>query len=348
MTILLVSALRDEGPHVLEWIAHHRSIGVTDFLLFTNDCADGTDAMLDALGAFGAFGVVHEPNPAEPGKSVQWSALKAAWDHPLRKRADWILCIDSDEFVNLTAPLNSLQDLIAQMGEADAITLPWRLFGHNGQARLTDAPTCATFTRCAPLGCAYPVGARQFKTLFRAKGPFRQIGVHRPRLKKDQTAVWLDASGAQMPPEFATAEQRLTLFGFPETAALVQLNHYSVRSAESFMVKRARGLPNRRGKPIDLTYWVERNFNTIEETSIARFEAGTAAILGQMMQVPGLRDLHVAAHANYHASFEAILRDEASLKLFGRLLLAATSVPLPHPVISELVHRYQNVTDDDT
>ncbi len=340
MTILLVSALRDEGPHILEWIAHHRSIGVTDFLLFTNDCADGTEVMLDALGA---FGVTHVANPAEPGKSVQWSALKAAWDHPLRKKADWILCVDSDEFVNLTAPLASLDELIAQMGEADAITLPWRLFGHNGQARLTDRPTCETFTRCAPLGCDYPVGARQFKTLFRAKGPFRQIGVHRPRLKKDRTAVWRDSAGAQMPAEFAAAEHRLTLFGMPESADLVQLNHYSVRSAQSFMVKRARGLPNRWGKPIDLTYWVERNFNTVEDTSITRFEAGTAEVLSQMVKIHGLRDLHAAAHAHHHASFEAILRDEASLKLYGRLLLAATSVPLPRSVVGELIQRYQQV-----
>lgn len=343
MRVLLVSALRDEGPHALEWIAHHRAIGVTDFLLFTNDCADGTDVMLDALSG---FGVVHAPNPADAGKSVQWSALKAAWDHPLRKQADWILCVDSDEFVNLTAPLATLGDLVAQIGEADAITLPWRLFGHNGQARLTQAATCESFTRCAPLGCAYPVGARQFKTLFRAKGPFRQIGVHRPRLKKDQTAIWVDGSGTRMSPEFAAAEQRLTLFGFPETAGLVQLNHYSVRSAESFMVKRARGLPNRRSKPIDLTYWVERNFNTVEDTSIARFAPRTAEVWGQMMQLPGLRDLHEAAHAHHHASFEAILRDEASLKLYGRLLMAATSAPLPQSVISDLIKRYQRVTSD--
>jgi len=337
--ILLISALRDEGPHLLEWVAHHRAIGVTDFLLFSNDCSDGTDAMLDGLAPLGA---VHLRNTPPQGKSLQWNALKQAWGHDLRKAADWIVCLDSDEFINLRAPLAGLPDLVAACDGADAIVLPWRLFGHNGQARLTQTLTCDTFTRAAPQGCDYPVSARQFKTLFRNRGPFRQIGVHRPRLKKDAVARWVDGAGASMPQAFAMAEQRINLFGLPEASALVQLNHYSVRSAESFMLKSVRGLPNRRGKAIDLTYWVERNFNTLEDTSIARMGAGTRAVLDQVMALPGLADLHRAAHAHHHAAFAGMMQDEAAVKFFGRLLLATTSVPLPQAQIAQLVRMYQD------
>ncbi|MDJ0630241.1 MAG: glycosyltransferase family 2 protein [Rhodobacter sp.] len=338
MRVLLVSALRDEGPHLLEWVAHHRAIGVTDFLLFSNDCSDGTDAMLDALHP---FGVVHVPNVPAKGKSLQWNALRQAWRHDLRKSADWVLGIDCDEFVNLRAPLDGLADLAAAVGEADAIMLPWRLFGHNGERRLTEGRTTALFTRAAPAGCDYPVGSRQFKTLFRAKGPFNQIGVHRPRLRKGALARWADGSGHAMPEAFGRAEQRITSFGFPEASGLVQLNHYSVRSAESFLVKRARGLPNRSGKEIGLTYWVERNFNSVEDTSIARHAAGTEAVLAEMMAVPGLADLRAAAHARHHEIFAQMMRDEAMVKLYGRLLLAAGSTPLPADEIRGLVAMYQ-------
>ncbi len=338
LRILLVTAMRDEGPHLLEWIAHHRAIGVTDFLVFSNDCRDGTDAMLEALGD---IGVVHVPNVPPEGKSIQWNALKQGWAHDLRKAVDWVLCIDSDEFIALREPLAGLPDLISACGDPDAIVLPWRLFGHSGQARLRDALTTETFTRAAPPGCAYPVTARQFKTLFRAKGPFRQIGVHRPRLKKDATAIWADGSGRRMPDAFGQAEHRINLYGLPEASDLVQLNHYSVRSAESFMLKRARGLPNRRGKGIDMAYWVERNFNTVEDRSIARMVPGTKAVLEEMMAVQGMRDLHEAAHAHHHAQFVELMKDEANVKLYGRLLLAATSVPLPAPQIAELVKLYQ-------
>lgn len=336
--ILLVSTLRDEGPHLLEWVAHHRAIGVTDFLLFSNDCSDGTDTMLEALAP---LGVVHLRNEPDQGKSLQWNALKQAWANDLRKSADWICCIDSDEFINLRAPLQSLSDLTDAVGKADAIAMPWRLFGHNGQAQLSDALTTEIFTRAAPPDCDYPVGARQFKTLFRASAPFRQIGVHRPRLKKDAVARWVDGSGTALPNSFAAAEQRITLFGLPAASDLVQLNHYSVRSAESFMLKRARGLPNRRGKPIDLTYWVERNFNTVQDTSIARMLPQTRRVLAEVMALPGIADLHAAALAHHHAAFAAILREEAAVKLYGRLLLAATSTPLPSETIAALVRMYR-------
>lgn len=339
MRVLLVSTLRDEGPHLLEWIAHHRAIGVDDFLMFSNDCSDGTDAMLDGLAP---AGVVHVRNDPQPGKSLQWTAFKAAWDHPLRNSASHILGIDSDEFVNLRAPLTDLAGLVAAADDPDAIVLPWRLFGHNGRARLEPGLTTAQFTRAAPAGCDYPVGSRQFKTMFRADGPFRQIGVHRPRLKgKANGARWADGSGQPMPNGFAKAEQRLTLYGLPDATDLVQLNHYSVRSAESFMIKRARGLPNRRGKSIDLTYWVERNFNIVEDTSIAHLATATRAVLDQLLALPGMAALHGAAIANHHAKFETLMQDEAELKLYGRLLLTASSTPLADETVRELIARFR-------
>ncbi len=333
-----MSTLRDEGPHLLEWVAHHRAIGVTDFLLFSNDCSDGTDAMLDVLAP---FGVRHLRNDPPGGKSLQWNALKLAWGHDLRKSADWVLGIDCDEFVNLRAPLKTLVDLVDAVDEADAVALPWRLFGHNGRRRLQDGLTTELFTRAAPAACDYPVGSRQFKTLFRTKGAFGQIGVHRPRARKGVIAHWVDGSGRPLPEAFATAEQRITLFGLPEASALVQLNHYSVRSAESFLLKRARGLPNRRGKPIDLTYWVERNFNTVEDVSISRMAEGTSGTLTEIKALPGMADLHKAAIAHHHAAFEDILKDETEVKLYGRLLLAASSTPLPPEDIRTLVKLFQ-------
>ena len=338
MRLLLVSAMRDEGPHLLEWIAHHRALGITDFLIFSNDCNDGTDALLDALAP---VGVVHERNLPPPDKSLQWNALHQAWAHALRKAADWIVCIDSDEFINLRAPLTDIPGLIEAAGDPDAITLEWRLFGHNGAARLEDIPTTQRFTRASPPAVPYPVGARQFKTLFRANGPFRQIGVHRPRLKKDQTARWVNGSGQPLPDAFAQAEQRINLWGQPEATGLVQLNHYSVRSVESFLLKRARGLPNRRGKQIDLTYWVERNFNTVEDNTIARHADATARELAALHALPHVTDLHAAAHAHHHAAFEALMRDEANIKLYGRLLMAADSAALPAHTAQELIARYQ-------
>ena len=63
--VTLFSCMKNEGAGLLEWIAYHRAIGVDDFLVYTNDCTDGTDTMLEMLQAKGI--VQHRANPWVPG-----------------------------------------------------------------------------------------------------------------------------------------------------------------------------------------------------------------------------------------------------------------------------------------
>ena len=49
MRILCITTVKDEAPYLLEWIAHHRAAGVTDFLVFSNDCSDNTQQILKVL-----------------------------------------------------------------------------------------------------------------------------------------------------------------------------------------------------------------------------------------------------------------------------------------------------------
>ena len=44
LRILLVAAMRNEEPYLLEWLAYHRSIGFTDVVICTNHCVDGRPA----------------------------------------------------------------------------------------------------------------------------------------------------------------------------------------------------------------------------------------------------------------------------------------------------------------
>jgi len=174
--ITIVTTMRNEGAHLLEWIAHHRAAGVSNFLVYVNDCEDGTEALLALLPGVEVIAL-------EAGqKPPQWRALKAAWDHPLVTDADWVAGLDCDEFINLDKGLRGVPDLIEAAG-GDAIMLPWRLFGHSGHAELSDTPSCARFTKCAAPDMLYPAIGSYFKTLFRRAGPFRQLGVHRPKQK---------------------------------------------------------------------------------------------------------------------------------------------------------------------
>lgn len=336
MKITLVTTMRNEGPHLLEWIAHHRAAGVTGFLVYTNDCEDGTEALLELLPD-----VVHVPLEDGP-KPPQWRALKAAWDHPIVAQADWVGCLDCDEFINLDSSLRGIPDLVDKI-DADMILLPWRLFGANGATSMSPDSTLRRFTRAAPERLVYPAIGSYFKSLFRRAGPFRQLGVHRPKPKNpDRHGVprIVDGSGAAVPADLAANDGKIMQWGAPIARDLVQLNHYSVRSAADFMLKRGRGLPNHQKKQVDLTYWVERNFNTVEETSIAQMLPATEAMMDELRSIEGVAVAEAACRDWHKARFEALMRDPDELKLYGRLLLAGDSVHLPEPVALDLIKRY--------
>ena len=76
-------------------------IGIDHHLIYTNDCADGTDALLDALAE---AGVTRRDNPfREMGKVPQHAAFRAAESEPVVEQADWLLTLDVDEYINIHA-----------------------------------------------------------------------------------------------------------------------------------------------------------------------------------------------------------------------------------------------------
>lgn len=314
MSVLIVTAMRDEAPYLLEWIAYHRLIGVDRFLVFSNDCADGTDAMLDRLEAMGL--VTHLRNDDHARKGVQWTALDRAGRHAEVAAAGWILVSDVDEFVNVRAGAGQIADLIGAVPEADAIALTWRLFGANGVVGIEDAPAIAQFTRAAPFPCHAPWQASQIKTLFRNAGFYRKLGVHRPkdRARGKAAPVWVNGSGRRLGAEFLDI-QTLT-YGAAGGMDLACLNHYSLRSAEAFLVKSRRGLPNRTRKPIDIGYWADRNFNSVEDRSIQRHLPALDGALAELKADRVLGPLHRAG-LDWHRA----RADEIADTLEGLMLL---------------------------
>ena len=46
---LLLAVMRNEGPYVIEWLAHHFALGIDDVLVFTNFCTDNTDKIKSGI-----------------------------------------------------------------------------------------------------------------------------------------------------------------------------------------------------------------------------------------------------------------------------------------------------------
>ncbi len=322
MRALAITCVKNEGAFVLEWLAHHRTCGFTDFLVFSNDCSDGTDAMLDRLAAMGWLTHVRNAGPQDEGP--QWSGLKLADKHPVLRAADWVLFCDIDEFVNIHVGDRTVRSLRAALPDATAIALTWRMFGNAGVVDYTDMPITETFTRAAPATFGWPWRAQLFKTLFKNDGAYRKLGVHRPRSPDpDRMAehCWYDGSGRALPASYHTG--RIFSDYTRDNYGLVQLNHYALGSMQGFMVKADRGRANREAGAFDMGYWVERNFSEIEDRSIAALN--TAALRAALHDDAVLHQLHNAAVLWRHGRFTTLMQSEPWRAFFGRLLMCPPS-----------------------
>jgi Glycosyl transferase family 2 len=316
--IAAVLCVKNEGAFLLEWLAHHRACGVSDFLVFSNDCTDGTDAMLDRLEEMGW--VQHLRNPGPHPEGPQWAALKRADKHPLVRRADWLLPLDVDEFVNVHVGDRTLPALIAALPQATAITLTWRLFGNAGIVAFQDQPVTETFTRAAPAVLHWPWRAAMFKTLVRNDGSYRKLGVHRPRSPVPERMAeqhWYDSAGRNLPEEYRTG-RIFSPFG-RDNYALAQLNHYPLGAMESYVLKCDRGRAVHDGDQLGMDYWAERNFCDVEDRSILSLQS--RGLREELHDDPELARLHAGAVAWRQARFQALMAEEPWRALYGRLLM---------------------------
>ena len=342
MRALAILCVKNEGAFLLEWLAHHRLCGFTDFLVFSNDCSDGTDLMLDRLAEIG--GLTHVRNSGPHAEGPQWAALKAADKHPLRQTADWVLFCDIDEFVNIHVGDRSLTALLTALPDATAIALTWRLFGNAGVVEISDTPVTETFTRAAPACIGWPWRAQLFKTLFKNDGSYRKLGVHRPRgLIDNSTGTpnpalpprWFDGSGRELPASMHNG--RVFSNYIRDNYQLVQLNHYALGSMQNYLVKADRGRANREASAFDMGYWVDRNFSEVEDISIHNLDVRTAR--ENLHADPVLGPLHKSALAWRHARFAQLMQDESWRALFGRLLMVSASTTLT-PQQAQLLTRH--------
>ncbi|MEM9551559.1 MAG: glycosyltransferase family 2 protein, partial [Pseudomonadota bacterium] len=172
MQVLAVLTVRNEAAFLIEWLAHHQTVGFNRFLVFSNDCQDGTDAMLDRLEQLGHVTHLRNDGPYHH-RGIQFTALKAAENTETVRDADWILPLDVDEFVNIHTGDGTVSALLDRLPQARAITLTWRLFGNADVAQYADDPVVDRFSRCAPEIMYWPWRSAMFKTLYRNDGTYR-------------------------------------------------------------------------------------------------------------------------------------------------------------------------------
>lgn len=312
-SVLIVGVMKNEGPYILEWVAHHLGVGVDGFLIFTNDCDDLTDRILDRLGKL--IPMTHQPNPKSlfPDKgNWQVMALRYATLFNVYRDAGWIYHTDADEFLYVHTGDGQLDDLAAAAGDFDAVSLTSMPFGSSGHLHVTDGFVTDLFTRhtksYAQIRDAGKVAENAIKTLFRNSVRFDLRRNHRP-LKSDFSASglrWIDGSGTTLAPDFTDGTTKI--IAAEGSTCLAQFNHYAIKSAEAFLIKVDRGdVAGDTRLEKHRKYWTGYNADGDTDTRFATKSPRFHAIYDALRADPLLAEMHEESIARHRAKAARIL-----------------------------------------
>ena len=335
MRITAVTCVKNEGPFLLEWIAFNRLIGVTDHLFYSNDCDDGTDTLLDALADRGLC--QHLPNPAK-GRNYQMEALKDARRQDIVTEADWVWIADVDEFLNIHVGDHTIPALVAACGDPQAISVSFQFFANDGVDTFVDTPVIEQFQRSHNPDLWCGEAAIEVKSLVRHDFPLQYFGAHRPFQKGKTKPAWTDGSGRSVPHKFLVAANPRRIRRFPAQGArdFATLNHYALRSLDSYLVKNDRGDVNRENRAFDDTYWRERNDPAWEDKSIQRHLPDLRKALAQLKKDKGIKALHDQAVERHIAKRDALLKQPGYQEMQAQLRTASTLPPQEEAMLREL------------
>ena len=261
---LIVSTMKNEAPYILEWVAYHKAIGFDAFLIYTNDCTDGTDFMLDRLEELGH--VTHRRNEVLR-RGPHKSALKYAMKEDLYAQADWVYVTDADEFLNVKAGDGRVRDLVEVYPDADVIPVTWKHFSNDGVTELPSDFLIRQFTDAEP-SAPDPNAAekgRFVKSLFRPDARIDKLGLHGPNYLDEVKGQLRFGSAETAADPDADAMRPQSEFGYD----VAQVNHYAVRSVDAYLLKRDRGRANHFNDTIGVGYWQRWNLGGEKDISIA-------------------------------------------------------------------------------
>lgn len=339
MQITAITCVKNEGPFLLEWIAFNRVIGVTDFLFYSNDCSDGTDRLLDKLKEHEV--VRHEPNPAQ-GRNYQMEALKHSRRRSWVKASDWVWVADVDEFLNIHVGDHTIPALIEACKNPQAISISFQFFGNNGVERFEDKPVISQFLHSHNPDIWCGDTAIEVKTLVRKDFPTDYFGAHRPfhnvDMPRKEQPSWTDGSGRNINGSFRRRSGKRRIRAFPADGVrkYATLNHYALRSLDSYLVKNDRGDVNREFREFDDTYWRERNDNAYFDDSILRYMPRLEREMEALRSLPGIGDLHDEAVALHRARRDELLQQETYQKMQQALLKALPYSPAEEELMKEI------------
>jgi hypothetical protein len=220
----LCAIVKNEARYLVEWICHHKQIGINHFYIYNNESSDETSSILEEFENAGL--VTRIPWASRSFPSTQTTAYND-FIRNYSSQFDWVGFLDADEFF---IPLigESIDDVLKLHNGASAVAFNWRIFGSSGATTFENRLVSDRFRKCA----VELFSPHQHIKTFARPECVESVDVHHVNLKN---GIYVTSAGRCLtqPP----------VSGMLDAADFVsaQINHYFVKSKEEWDLKRARG-----------------------------------------------------------------------------------------------------------
>ncbi|MDB5658008.1 MAG: hypothetical protein JWS10_623 [Cypionkella sp.] len=305
----LISSVKDEGPFLLEWVAHHLTLGFDRILIASNDCSDGSDRLLAALAQEGY--ITHVPNKLKPGEIPQHAGYEKIRRLHDIDASEWLMMLDADEFLNVHVGDNRVANLTERAeADIDVIALNGMFFTSQPVQNWQPGRICPSFTQALPT--RHKANAA-LKTLTRNPSRFRGIHNHSMVGLKDKlplNVLWGDGTRTQTDPALPLWRQLRNGDVRSVSHRLAQYNHYGLKSPDSFALRSTRGRgavaeTNPETARHTAAYFAERNTPAGENHSIARYAAEVQTRMAEMLEHRKIERRQRACEETYAAMLAA-------------------------------------------
>lgn len=304
---------KNEGPWLIEWLAHCKAVGFNEVALGTNDCDDGTDEIAEELQSMGLLTHFDNRPPYYRRNYLQVPSLQlTAYDRmqsmPQVQACDWVMPLDIDEFLVCHVGNGSVQELCAKHHKAHGIMIRWRMFGDSGLSGMLTPPITDQLTKCAE---KTDINNDNVKMLVRDHQDV-ELEMHvSVRRKIDPSAgIWKRAMrNARGMQERAYINFDGQLYAFQRAHGAkkfleffkdkardyvdAQVNHYAIRTVEICRLKAIRGDAYYAGtNRFQQDYFDRFNRNHVEDASIFKYREKRDALMAEWLRNERLRALH--------------------------------------------------------
>ncbi|GBQ83094.1 glycosyltransferase family 2 protein [Asaia krungthepensis] len=144
--------IRNDADDIGWWIAYHLAVGFDTLIIYDDASTDGTWEVIQT--ASGLFPIeAHRVTPDDRSFAERRSACLSQAIDQASGRFDWVICLDSDEYV-CPQDAVSVPDYLDRFPNADGITLNWSIFGSAGHVKRTREAPLSAYTQRAPLNFA--------------------------------------------------------------------------------------------------------------------------------------------------------------------------------------------------